>query len=813
MRYVCIHGHFYQPPRENPWLEAIEWQDSAYPYHDWNERVTAECYAPNTAARILGEDGKIFRILNNYAWMSFNFGPTLLSWMEANAQDPYEAVLKADKVSRARFSGHGSAMAQPYNHMILPLANERDKRTQVLWGIEDFKARFGREPEGMWLPETAVDVKTLEVLAEFGLRFTVLAPYQASRVRPIGGGDWRDVRGGKIDTSIPYLVRLPSGKTIAAFFYNGNIAQAVAFGGLLDNGKRVAESLVAGVPKDGEMPRLSHIATDGESYGHHHRFGDMALAYALHHIQVNGLAQITNYGEFLEKCPPISEAEIIENTSWSCIHGIERWRSDCGCQSGRHPGWNQAWREPLREAFDWLRDTLAPKFEEGLKELFYDPWRARDDYIGVLLDRTEDAIEAFLAKHGRAPLDQNSKVRALKLLELQRHAMLMYTSCGWFFDDLSGIETVQVIQYAGRALQLASQLFGDHLEARFMERLSNAKSNVKEMGDGKAVFGRIVKPAMLDLVSAGAHYAISSIFEQYPSEARIYKYTAKRLDFEDYEAGRVRLILGRARMTSSVTLESLVVRFVAVHFGDHALNAGVCPENGDMPCLEEIKRPLLEAFRALDVAGLVRLMDQHFGCSSYTLKSLFRDAQRRELGRILESTLGDIEQEYRQVFDRYEMLMRFLSDLGVPLPQAFKATVRFILNTDLVRLMERYPLDTIRIVELLHDAKAWGVELDTPKLSFVLTHTLEDAMGSFFRAPMRIGGLKELVESLRFLKEEPFDVNLWKVQNLYYEAYKALYKDAEKKAQEPLLPGTKSVEQWVRLFSELGELLGIRLVE
>jgi len=493
MRYVCIHGHFYQPPRENPWLEAIEWQDSAYPYHDWNERVTAECYAPNTAARILGEDGKIFRILNNYAWMSFNFGPTLLSWMEANAQDPYEAVLKADKVSRTRFSGHGSAMAQPYNHMILPLANERDKQTQVLWGIEDFKARFGREPEGMWLPETAVDVKTLEVLAEFGLRFTVLAPYQASRVRPIGGGDWLDVLGGKIDTSIPYLVRLPSGKTIAAFFYDGNIAQAVAFGGLLDNGKRVAESLVAAVPKDGEMPRLSHIATDGETYGHHHRFGDMALAYALHHIQVNGLAQITNYGEFLEKCPPISEAEIIENTSWSCIHGIERWRSDCGCQSGRHPGWNQAWREPLREAFDWLRDTLAPKFEEGLKELFYDPWRARDDYIGVLLDRTEDAIEAFLAKHGRAPLDQNSKVRALKLLELQRHAMLMYTSCGWFFDDLSGIETVQVIQYAGRALQLASQLFGDHLEARFMERLSNAKSNVKEMGDGKAVFGRIVK--------------------------------------------------------------------------------------------------------------------------------------------------------------------------------------------------------------------------------------------------------------------------------------------------------------------------------
>ena len=813
MRFVCIHGHFYQPPRENPWLEAIEWQDGAYPYHDWNEKVAAECYAPNTAARILGEDGKIFRILNNYSWISFNYGPTLLSWMEANAQDTYEAILEADQLSRKRFSGHGSAMAQPYNHMILPLANERDKRTQVLWGIEDFKTRFGREPEGMWLPETAVDIKTLDVLAEFGLRFTVLSPYQARRIRPIEGGEWKDVRGGRVDPSIPYLIRLPSGKTISVFFYDGTIAQAIAFGGLLDNGKRVAESLVNAVPKDGGTPRLSHIATDGETYGHHHRFGDMALAYAIHHIQVNGLAQITNYGEFLEKSPPLFEAEVTENTSWSCAHGIERWRSDCGCQSGRHPGWSQAWRAPLRDAFDWLRDTLAPKFEEALAKLVYDPWRARDDYIGVLLDRTEDVIEDFLAKNGRTSLDQHSKTLTLKLLELQRHTMLMYTSCGWFFDDLSGIETVQVIQYAGRALQLASQIFGDHLEEQFLERVSKAKSNVPEMGDGRAVFDRLIKPTMLDLVSAGAHYAISSIFDQYPDEARIYKYIAKRLDFESYEAGRVRLILGRARMTSSVTLDSLIVRFAAVHFGDHALNAGVCPENGDALSLEDVKRPLLEAFRVLDVAGLVRLMDRHFGCSSYTLKSLFRDVQRRELERILESTLGDIEQEYRQVFDRYEMLMRFLSVLKVPLPDAFKATVRFILNTDLVRLMERYPLDTVRIVELLHDAKAWGVELDTPKLSYVLTHTLEDAMGSFLRAPMHIGGLKELVESLRFLKEEPFDINLWKVQNLYYEAYKTLYKDAQKALHDPLLLGKKPVEPWFPLFRELGGLLWIRLDE
>lgn len=805
MRYVCIHGHFYQPPRENPWLEAIEWQDSAYPYHDWNERVTAECYAPNTAARILGEANRIIRILNNYHWISFNFGPTLLSWMEASAPDVYEAILKADRTSRTRFLGHGSALAQPYNHMILPLANERDKRTQVFWGIEDFKARFGRDPEGMWLPETAVDYETLEVLAEFGIRFTILAPHQAMRVRPMGQTLWQDVSGGRVDTSMPYLVNLPSGLKISVFFYNGAIAQEVAFGDLLSDGRRLAETLARAVPQDGERPRLSHIATDGETFGHHHRFGDMALAFALHHTQVHGLARITNYGEFLERFPPAFEAEIIENTSWSCVHGLERWRSDCGCQSGRHPGWNQAWRDPLRKAFDWLRDDLAPKYEESLGELLKDPWKARDDYIGVVLDRNEETIEKFLEEHASFKLEDEQKVRALKLLELQRHAMLMYTSCGWFFDDLSGIETVQVIQYAGRALQLAAQLFGDHLQEQFMERMKIAKSNLKEMGDGKAIFLKFVKPSMLDLVSAGAHYAISSAFEDYPDEARIYKYHVKRLDFEQYEAGRARLILGRARIVSSVTLESMTVRFAVVHFGDHALNAGVCPEDAGLPPLENIKDQILGAFRSLDLAGLVRLMDQHFGCSSYTLKSLFRDTQRRVVGVILQSSLSDIEQEYREVFERYELLMRFLADLSIPLPQAFKATARFIINTDLLRLMERYPLDTDRILELLGEAKAWGVELDTPKLSYVLTHTLEDAMGSFIRSPLRLGGLKEIVESFKFLKEAPLEINLWKVQNLYYEAYRALIRDVQEKAtKDPKL------KEWVRLFRELGELLWIQ---
>jgi len=269
-RFICIHGHFYQPPRENPWLEEVELQDSAYPYHDWNERITAECYAPNTASRTLDAERKIIDIVNNYSKISFNFGPSLLSWLERHKPDVYQAVIEADKKSQGLFSGHGSALAQAYNHLIMPLANSQDKRTQVIWGIRDFQYRFHREPEGMWLAETAVDLQTLEFLAEHQIKFTILAPSQAHKVRKINDGKWHDVSGGKIDPKAPYICRLPSGKSIALFFYDGPISHELAFGRLLKSGEGFAKKLISAFPKDNQEPQLVHIATDGETYGHHH---------------------------------------------------------------------------------------------------------------------------------------------------------------------------------------------------------------------------------------------------------------------------------------------------------------------------------------------------------------------------------------------------------------------------------------------------------------------------------------------------------------------------------------------------------------
>jgi alpha-amylase/alpha-mannosidase (GH57 family) len=813
-RYICIHGHFYQPPRENPWLEEIELQNSAYPYHDWNERITAECYAPNGTSRILDDANRITQIVNNYAKISFNFGPTLLAWLEANAPLVYRAVLDADRESQKIFSAHGSALAQAYNHMILPLANRRDKYTQVLWGIRDFEYRFGRAPEGMWLPETAVDLETLDILAEFGIRFTILAPYQASRVRPLGGRHWRDVSGGRLDPTMAYVQRLPSGRRITVFFYDGPISRAVAFEGLLSDGEHFAQRLLSGFSDARTGPyQLVHIATDGETYGHHRHHGDMALAYALRHIETNHLARLTNYGEVLEKHRPAHLVEIYEQTSWSCGHGIERWRSNCGCHSGMHPGWSQAWRAPLREALDWLRDTLAPKYEQRARTLLIDPWAARDDYITVILDRSPQSLQHFLSKHAVTALTAAERVTVLKLLELQRHAMLMYTSCGWFFDELSGIETVQVLQYAGRAIQLAQELFGDAVEALFLEKLEPAKSNLAAHQDGRHIYGKLVKPAMVDWEKIGAHYAVSSVFESYPERARLFCYTAEREDFQGVEAGRAKLIVGRVRLTSDITHESADLSFGALHFGDHNVSGGVQHFQGDEVYRTTVNE-MTAAFAKADFAEVIRLLDRHFGESTYSLKSLFRDNQRKVLNRILESTLAEAEAAYRQIYEHHAPMMRFLNDLSmplndlsVPLPNAFQMATSFILNIDLRRAFEADAPNLNRVRTLLEEARLWRVELDTAGLGFALQKTLERIIEQLWTSPTDLSRLVALRASADLIRSLPFELNLWKVQNIYYDLLQRIYPDVLDKADQE----DEAAQTWVEHFLTLGEALLIRV--
>jgi hypothetical protein len=805
MNYLCIHCHFYQPPRENPWLEQIELQDSAYPYHDWNERISAECYAPNLAARILDAQQYIIRIVNNYTKISFNFGPTLLSWAAEHAPDMYESIVNADKLSQKSFSGHGSAIAQAYNHIIMPLANRRDKVTQIRWGVEDFRHRFGRRPEGLWLPETAVDIESLDLMAQADIPYTILAPHQAKAVRPLAGGDWEDVSGAKIDPSRPYKFKAPCGKSIALFFYDGPISQAVAFEKLLNDGEAFAKRLTGAFSGGRTWSQLNHIATDGETYGHHHRHGEMALAYALDYIESKKLAKITNYGEFLEKNPPTHEAQIFENTSWSCVHGVERWRGNCGCNAGRH-GWNQDWRRPLREALDWLRDWITPRFEALAGLLLKDPWEARDDYISVVLNRTPETRERFGKQFFARDLTTDERVTVWKLMELQRNAMLMYTSCGWFFDELSGIETVQVIEYAGRVVQLAEQLFGEPLENQFLERIAAAKSNLPEYGDGSTIYLRYVKPSMVDLEKVGAHYSITSLFAPYGERTDIFAYSVKRLDYHTGDAGKLRMALGQARFTSKVTQESEVLTFWVVHFGDHNVAGGVQKADGSAKYLEMLTA-ISGSFERVDIPEVVRLLDQRFGEKTYSLRSLFRDEQRRIVRTILSTTIAEAEAAYLQLYDHHAALMRFITSLGTPMPREFATAVEYAINSLMRRACSAEELDGDRIRSLLREAQASNVSLDKTTTEFLLRRKLETLAGRLAKEPSNMERLSELRSALKIVKQMPFPVNLWAPQNHVYSIQAGPYVRTKRRAQR----GDPKAQEWVDAYINLSDLLMIRM--
>jgi len=779
-RFVCVHGHFYQPPRENPWLEEIEIQDSARPYHDWNARVTAECYAPNGASRILDNDQRILEITNNYARISFNVGPTLLAWMERAAPETYSRIVEADRESRVRRSGHGNALAQAYNHMILPLATLRDKHTQVIWGIADFRRRFGRDPEGMWLPETAVDLETLEVLAAHGIAFTILAPHQAARVKPPGGEQWVDVKDGRADPSRPYVCRLPSGKAITLFFYDGPISRAVAFEGLLNSGEGFAERLASGFNADRDGAQLVHIATDGESYGHHHRFGDMALTHALRLIEERHLARLTNYGEFLALHPPSDQVEIVENTSWSCQHGVERWRANCGCNAG-HAGWNQEWRAPLRDALDWLRDEVSRVFEEQGGRDLRDPWAARDAYIDVILSRTPEAVDAFFGAHARAGLAREDRPRALRLLEMQRHALLMYTSCGWFFDELSGIETIQVVKYAARALQLAER-FGTSLETEFIRRLSAAKSNLLRWGHGGEIYRRTVRPSIVTLPRVVAHYGISALFEPYEEETRVFSYTVCRHDLRRETSGGSALASGFVTVASQVTEEEQRAAFAVLHPGGHDFQCGVRMASS-AAWYEEAKASLADAFLGKGPSDAVRMLDEQFKDSLYALPDLFTEERRKILGLMTEERLSRFEGIYRELYEESRPLMVFMRDSEVPVPAAFLVAAEYALTKELLSGLGKASGEALpdRMFEIARELETLGLSAPAGETELLLRRAIDGHAEALRTDPLG-PDLDQVHRLLDLAGALSVTVNLWQAQNSYHAAARGRRKELLRRA-------------------------------
>jgi hypothetical protein len=536
------------------------------------------------------------------------------------------------------------------------------------------------------------------------------------------------------------------------------------------------------------------VATDGETYGHHHRYGEMALAYALDRLGADDSVRLTIYGELLAENPPEHEVRIAENTSWSCAHGVERWRSDCGCSTGGEPGWHQRWRAPLREALDWLRDELAPRYESAAGELLRDPWAARDGYVEVLLDRSDESLDRFFSEHASRDLSPEERVRARRLLEMQRHAMTMYTSCGWFFNDLAGIETIQVLQYADRVFQLAQRLFGESFEEGFLSRLERAESNRPLAGapplggNGRQIFEREVRPSRVNLMRVGAHYALSSLFEDYPEEARIFCYRADQSAVRRLRSGRAQVATGRLHLESLVTGAQDDLTFAVLHLGDHHLNGGVRRFQGE-EAFTGMADAVAESFRRADFTRVVREIDRHFEGDTYTLDSLFRDERRLVLDLVLQSTRAEAEAQHRRLYEDHAPLMQYLSELRIPLPKALASAAEVVVDLDLRRAFEDPEADLSEVEPLLAETAAWGLELDTEGLALALQESLErraqgleeSLVESSAEHPEEREALATLHQAVVLAKGLPFHVSLYGVQTV---VYRLLHGEAREPSEE-----------------------------
>ena len=806
--FLTIHGHFYQPPRENPWLEAIELQDSALPFHDWNERITKECYNPNSVSKIVDSRNRILDVVNNYAHMSFNFGPTLLSWLEHFAPLTYERIIKADIESITEHSGHGNAMAQVYNHIIMPLANENDKITQVKWGIRDFEYRFGRKPEGMWLAETAVDDETLRVLVDNGIKFTVLSPYQADKFRQKDDKEWTDVSWGNIDParSYRYYIKSEPEKYIDLFFYDGAISRSVAFDELLKDGNKFIRRLKEGVSDCRDYPQLVNIATDGESYGHHTKFGDMALAYVLKIRAKDEGFTTTNYAEFLDKYRSDCEVEIKQASSWSCFHGVGRWKEDCGCSTGGHPGWNQKWRKPLRNALDYLRDELIKVYEtEGVKYFNKNVWDVRNNYIEVILNRDEMNVRKFQQENFKPELSDDDKVRAMELLEIQRQALLMYTSCGWFFSEISGIETVQIMKYAARAMQLAVKFTDKNLEENFLNILAEAKSNIAEYGTGKDIFERFVSPSVVTPKQIASLWALSSLYQDFEDEESVYCYTITKHDYKKVQKGTSTFIVGNIEIQSKVTLQKSNLIFALMQFSGGDFHCAIKEYSDEY---SKLKANLIRTFLLNPLTEIIRSMDESFGKDYYTLKDIFIEERRKILQILLKSKLEKFSQIYQNMYDEGKGSIYHLQGLGLKIPDEFKIAAGYALNkkfNDIVVHANGFIDDELiqQAIDVNYEAKKMDIQLDKTPSNAIFGRKILQNISRLVHS-FEIQQADAILEIFDIVEKLELQIDISEAQNIYFMK---IYH----KVGDIIETGVKrgSDRKFVEMLLDIGEKLNI----
>jgi hypothetical protein len=785
-KHLVIHGHFYQPPRENPWTEKIERQAGAAPYHDWNDRIENECYLPNSLSRRLDDHGRITKLINNYEWISFNFGPTLISWIEDNDPGVYARILAADTASAKRLNGHGNAIAQCYNHVIMPLASRRDQETQIRWGLHDFERRFGRKSEGIWLPETAINAVTLEILIGFGIRFIVLSPHQALRMRPLDDSShWKDVSKGTIPAGFPYRCFAPGAKGkkdqnrfIDIYFYDAELSNDVSFNHLLRNGDGFADAITLAYPRGGDD--LVVVATDGEIYGHHEPFADMALSYLIESAAPRRGFTLSNFGAYLDDHAPRFEVELKpgpngEGTAWSCAHGVGRWKEDCGDSAGGRPGWNQKWRAPLRAGFTTLRETLAAMYEREGVELFSDPWKARDDYVLVIEHRDGETAREFVRSRARRELSPKETSRALALLECQRNAQLMFTSCGWFFSDISGIETVQIMRYAARAIELAGHGHWLSLEKRLLADLKGAVSNVPGTGTGANIYNRAVKESILNRPCLVALYAISSHLSEAEAATEIYGYPVRPLDevFRRIDAPGVEdhVKIGALEIASPYTLEAAVYEYL-LYVEDEA--SFVCyvrerrRETEYRAMVERITK-LAEAARVPEIRPAAA---EHFGQRRFTIRDFLPEDRENVLRRFAGKRLAVIESRFSDIYLESKHLLILLKDANIPVPQNLLIPAQTHLTKKLVGEVERWersldPAGLEGIRSIVSEAAVFGVPIDTSSAAASFSDLILEKVKAF-EGDLDPAAASALEQFVNLADEMGIKTNYRDIQNRLY---------------------------------------------
>lgn len=808
--YVTVHGHFYQPPRENPYLDAIERQPGAAPFHDWNERIHWECYRPNAFARVLNNQGELLGIVNNYEYFSFNIGPTLMSWLERHDMEVYQRILEADAKSCDRLNGHGNAIAQVYNHIIMPLANERDKHTQIHWGKEDFRSRFGRDPEGMWLAETAVDYATLEALVQQGIRFIVLAPSQAQRCRPSANNEnphpeWHEVGGSQIDTTRPYRCYLKESQELLVnsqesndrryidiFFYDGPISRDMGFSDVVYNANHFALRIGSAVRGDHRPAQLISVATDGETFGHHKKGTEKTLAYAFIEEFPRQGWTVTNYAHYLSLEPPTWEVEIKSVTAWSCAHGVDRWQDDCGC--GNEGGWHQKWRRPLRDALNWLRDRLTEVYEEYGRQLFNDPWIARDEYIDVIRDRSSANINRFLTRHQTHKLTAAEQVDALRLLEMQRHALLMFTSCGWFFEEISRPEGTQILRYAARGMELAGDVAGVQLEKSFVKRLGLAPSNVDIFKHGGEIYRQLVLTAQIGFKQVAAHHAISSLFGNgdrqtqirssstkvsQPDQKRVYCYTVNELDYQLQRMGSLTLAMGQLKLVSEITWQSEHLIFAVLHLGGWDFHCCIQSFEGKRT-YSQLKDKLFEALEQASAAHTILAMTQLFGEEPFSLQNLFAEERHRIMRLLSQQTLNRLNQLYTQTYrDNYGVIMAFHRD-QLEVPQELQVAAEIALGHRCMMTLRSLEQDItepqlcanhlVELEAIAKEAKHLHCRLNIPEGKLMLEQLILRSLWQILHDPNGRfdADIQRLERLINIGYELNIDISLERSQELYF---------------------------------------------